>query len=121
MRHRAKRLITLSGKSFTERNAIMRNLLTSFCLHKSLQTTQKKAKMLAPMIEKLINVVNTKDELNAIRAVMQLVYTEAASRELFTNIAPRFKERKSGMTRITSIKYRAGDSATLVKLELVDA
>ncbi len=77
--------------------------------------------MLAPMIEKLINVVNTKDELNAIRAVMQLVYTEAASRELFTNIAPRFKERKSGMTRITSIKYRAGDSATLVKLELVDA
>ena len=119
MRHRAKRLITLSGKSFTERNAIIRNLLTAFCIHKAIKTTKKKAKILAPIIEKLINVVNTKDELNAIRTVMQNVYTETASRELFTNIAPRFKDQKSGMTRITPIKYRIGDSATLVQIELI--
>jgi large subunit ribosomal protein L17 len=121
MRHRAKRLLQLSGKTFTEKNAIIRNLLTAFFVHKSLKTTKKKAKMVAVEIEKLINVVNTDSELNAIRTVMQNVYTELSSRELFTNIAPKFKDRRSGMTRITPIKYRAGDCATLVKLELVEA
>jgi large subunit ribosomal protein L17 len=121
MRHRAKRLIQLSGKTFTEKNAIIRNLLTAFFVHKSIKTTKKKAKMIAIEAEKLINVVNSDSELNAIRTVMQNVYTELSSKELFKNIAPKFKDRKSGMTRITPIKYRSGDSATLVKIEFVEA
>lgn len=72
------------------------------------------------MIDKLINTVNTKDEMNAIRAVMECVYTEASSRELFTQVAPKYKGKKtSGFTRIIPVKYRDGDSAKLVCLELV--
>ena len=72
------------------------------------------------MIDKLINVVNTKDEMNAIRIAKKIIFTKDASLELFKNIAPKFKDQKtSGFTRITPIKYRDGDNAKLVILELV--
>jgi len=97
-----------------------RNLLTAFFLHKSIKTTEKKAKTIIPMIDKLINVANTKDEMNAIRFVMQYLFTKDSSLELFKNVAPKYKEKKSsGFTRITPIKYRDGDNAKLVALELV--
>jgi len=120
MRHRVKKYLKFNNKSFAHRDAMKRNLVTSFFLHKSIKTTEKKAKAVVPMIDKLINVVNTKDEMNAIRQVMQTVYTKEASLELFKNIAPKYKwQRTSGFTRITPIKYRDGDNAKLVILELV--
>ncbi len=72
------------------------------------------------MVDKMINAVNTKDEMNAIRYVMQYLFTEESSKELFQNVAPKYKDKKtSGFTRITPIKYRDGDNAKLVALELV--
>ena len=119
MRHRVRKYKKFNNKSFAHRDAMKRNLVTSFFMHKSIKTTEKKAKSIVSIIDKLINVVNTKDEMNAIRQVMQTVYTKEASLELFKNIAPKYKERKSGFTRITPIKYRDGDNAKLVILELV--
>jgi large subunit ribosomal protein L17 len=99
---------------------MQRNLVTSFFLHKGITTTEKKAKSIVPMIDKLINAVNTKDEMNAIRYVMEYLFTEDASKELFSNVAPKYKNlRTSGFTRITPIKLRDGDNAKLVALELV--
>jgi len=99
---------------------MQRNLVTSFFLHKGITTTEKKAKSIVPMIDKLINAVNTKDEMNAIRYVMEYLFTEDASKELFTQVAPKYKnQRTSGFTRITPIKLRDGDNAKLVALELV--
>ena len=58
--------------------------------------------------------------MNAIRYASTYLFTEEASRELFTNIAPKYKGKKtSGFTRMTPIKYRDGDNAKLVALELV--
>lgn len=89
-------------------------------MHKSIKTTEKKAKAIVGMIDKMINVVNTKDELNAIRYVMQYLFTKEASLELFQHIAPKYKgEKTSGFTRMTPIKYRDGDNAKLVLLELI--
>ena len=99
---------------------MQRNLITSFFLHKGITTTEKKAKSIISTIDKLINIVNTKDEMNAIRDVMTYLFTEEASVELFKNVAPKYKGKKtSGFTRITPIKYRDGDNAKLVSLELV--
>lgn len=120
MRHRVRKHLKFSNKSFQHRDAMIRNLATSFFEHKSLKTTEKKAKAVLPLIDKLINVVNTKDEMNAIRQVSQYLYTKKSSLELFENVAPKYKgERKSGFTRITPIKYRDGDSAKIVILELI--
>ncbi len=120
MRHRVRKHLKFNNKSFAHRDAMKRNLVTSLFLHKSIKTTEKKAKSIIPMVDKLINVVNSKDEMNAIRYANTIIYTKEASIELFKNIAPKYKgERKSGFTRITPIKYRDGDNAKLVLLELV--
>jgi len=119
MRHRVRKNLKFNWKDFQHRKAMERSLLTNFCLHKAIKTTEKKAKAIAPMIDKLINVANTKDEMNAIRHIMTLIYTKESSLELFNNIAPKYKWRTSWFTRITPIKYRDGDNAKLVLIELV--
>jgi len=120
MRHRVRKHLKFKKKDFQHRKAMERNLLTSFFLHKSIKTTEKKAKFIVPMIDKLINTVNTKDEMNAIRYVMQYLFTKESSVELFKNVAPKYKGTKtSGFTRITPIKYRDGDNAKIVLLELI--
>lgn len=120
MRHRVRKHLKFNKKSAAHRDAMLRNLVTSFFVHKSLTTTEKRAKAIVPLIDKLINVANEKNEMNAIRQVMQYVYTKESSLELFQNVAPQYKDKKaSGFTRITPIKYRDGDNAKLVVLELV--
>lgn len=58
--------------------------------------------------------------MNAIRAVMEYLYTKESSLELFKNVAPKYKGKKtSGFTRMLPIKYRDGDNAKLVLLELI--
>ncbi len=120
MRHKVRKHLKFTRKSFAHRNAMQRNLLTSFFMHKGITTTEKKAKSIVPMIDKLINTANTKDEMNAIRYAMTQLFTEAASRELFSQVAPKYKGKKtSGFTKIVPIKYRDGDNAKLVSLSLV--
>lgn len=120
MRHRVRKHLKFNKKTFSHRRSMERNLLTSFFTHKSLKTTEKKAKFIVPMIDKLINTVNVKDEMNAIRYVMTYLFTKESSLELFKNVAIKYKGKKtSGFTRITPIKHRDGDNAKLVLLELI--
>lgn len=120
MRHRVRKNLKFNWKTFSHRKAMERNLLTNLFLHKAIKTTPKKAKAIIPLVDKLINVVNTKDELNAIRQVMQYVFTKESSKELFANIAPKFKgEKTSWFTRMTPIKYRDWDNAKIVLLEIL--
>lgn len=82
-------------------------------------TTPKRAKALSIMVDHLVNIVNSKDEMNAIREVQKNVFTKESSIELFKNIAPKYKDRKCGLTTTTPIKYREWDGAKLVKIQLV--
>lgn len=118
MRHRVKRHLKLNHKPGAHTDSVIRNLLTSFFLHKSLVTTHKRAKAISGKIDRLIVDVKKKDTKNAIREAMSILYTEASSKELFS-VAEKSGERNSGFTRITPIKYRDGDSAKLVQIELV--
>ena len=120
MRHRVRKNLKFNWKTFQHRKAMERNLLTNLFLHKAIKTTPKKAALIVPMVDKMINVVNTKDEMNAIRYVMQYLFTKESSLELFKYVAPKYKDAKtSGFTRVTPIKYRDGDNAKLVLLELI--
>lgn len=120
MRHRVKKHLKFNNKNCKERNSMERNLVTQVFLHKAIKTTEKRARAIVPMIDRLINVVNTKDEMNAIRYAMTFLFTKESSLELFQNVAPKYKGQKtSGFTRITPIKYRDGDNAKLVLLELI--
>jgi large subunit ribosomal protein L17 len=122
MRHRVRKNLHFKKKDVDHRNAMIRNLLTSLFTHKSLMTTEKRAEAVSPFVDTLINVVNSvvtdNDKMNAIRRVGEYLFTKDSSIELFERVAPKYKDRKSGFTRITPIKYRTGDNAKLVKLEL---
>jgi large subunit ribosomal protein L17 len=91
MRHRVKKYLKFNNKDFAHRDAMKRNLLTSLFLHKSLKTTEKKAKSIISEVDSLINTVNNKDEMNAIRYCMKFLYTKESSLELFKNVAPKYK------------------------------
>lgn len=119
MRHRVNNLFKFNHKDWDHRNATIRNLCTSFFMHKSMITTPKRAKALSIMVDHLVNIVNSKDEMNAIREVQKNVFTKESSIELFKNIAPKYKDRKCGLTTTTPIKYREWDGAKLVKIQLV--
>lgn len=119
MRHRVKKYKNFKKKDIDHRNAMLRNLLTSFFTHKAITTTEKQAKAIVGEIDRLINVANTKETGLAIREIASILFTKQAGIELLNHIAPQYKGLMSGFTRITPIKYRDGDSAKVVKLELV--
>lgn len=119
MRHRVKKYKNFKKKDLDHRTAMLRNLLTSFFTHKAITTTEKQAKAIVGEIDRLINVANTKEHGLAVREIASILFTKQAGKELLNVIAPQYKAITSGFTRITPIKYRDGDSAKVVKLELV--
>ncbi|MFA6090429.1 MAG: 50S ribosomal protein L17 [Candidatus Gracilibacteria bacterium] len=122
MRHRVRKNLHFKKKDVDHRNSMLRSLMTSLFTHKSLMTTEKRAEAVTPFVDTLINVVNSvtseQDKMNAIRRVGEYLFTKESSISLFEQVAPKYKGKTSGFTRITPIKYRTGDNAKLVKLEL---
>ena len=121
MRHRVKKYGHFKKKDQAHRSAMLRNLVTSFFLHKSLITTEKRALAIVGIIDNLILVANSDNKLNALRDATSYLFTKESSVELFERVAPKFKGKTPGYSRITPIKYRTGDAAKLVKLELIEA
>ena len=118
MRHKVRKHKKFNNKDKNHRDAMLRNLVGQLFIHKSIMTTQKRAKAITPIVDKLLNIAKSEDKMNAIRQAMQVLYTEEASRELFS-VAAKYTDRDSGMTRIIPAKLRDGDNAMLVKIELV--
>ncbi len=119
MRHRVKKHLRLSGKDKAHRKSVVRSLITGLFENKSIVTTEKRALAVEPVSHKLIELVKSgQTDYNKIRAIAPEVHTESASQAILA-MADTYKDRKGGYTRITPIKYRDGDGALLVKLELV--
>lgn len=99
---------------------LLANLATALFTHKSITTTETKAKRLRPLAERLITFAKRGD-LHARRRVMTIIRDKSAVHELFTQIAPLVAEREGGYTRITKVGYRKGDNAPMAVIELVEA
>jgi large subunit ribosomal protein L17 len=108
------------GRHSKHRELMFRNMLVSLFDHERVQTTQAKAKMLRRRAEKMITVAK-KGSLHARRQAFALLRSEDSVKKLFDEIAPRFKERNGGYTRIYKLGWRAGDAAPLSLVELLAA
>ncbi|MEJ5944371.1 50S ribosomal protein L17 [Pseudokineococcus basanitobsidens] len=97
---------------------ILANLATQLFEHRSITTTQAKARRLRPFAERLITFAKRGD-LASRRRVMTVVRDKTVVHELFTDIAPQMSEREGGYTRTTKIGPRKGDNAPMVVIELV--
>ncbi len=97
---------------------LLANLAAALFTHKSIKTTETKAKRLRPVAERLITFAKRGD-LHARRRVLAVIGDKSVVHELFTEIAPLVELREGGYTRITKLGYRKGDNAPMVQIELV--
>jgi len=106
------------SRSSSHRWALMRNLITSLLREEKIRTTDPKAKELRRWAERIITL-GKQGTLHARRQALGIVQDKAVVRKLFDTIAPRFKERPGGYTRIIKIGWRHGDAAPISLIELV--
>ena len=97
---------------------LLANLAAALFTHKSIKTTETKAKRLRPVAERLITFAKRGD-LHARRRVLAVIGDKSVVHELFTEIAPLVELREGGYTRITKLGPRKGDNAPMVQIELV--
>ena len=97
---------------------LLANLAAALFTHKSIQTTETKAKRLRPLAERLITFAKRGD-LHARRRVLTVIHDKGVVHELFTEIAPLVADREGGYTRIIKTGYRKGDNAPMAVIELV--
>jgi len=118
MRHR-KSGRQLSRNS-AHRWALMRNMITSLLREEKIKTTDPKAKELRRWADRVITL-GKQGSLHARRQVLSIVQDKTVVRKLFDTIAPRFKDRPGGYTRIIKLGLRRGDAAQMAVIELVGA
>jgi len=100
-------------------NAMLRNLATSVILYEKVKTTRAKAKLVKPIIEKLITKAKQSSAMNAMRQLNAYFLDKNASKKLTIELLERYKERTSGFVRLTNLGFRAGDAAPMVQIELI--
>ena len=117
MRHnrRTRRL----GRNFSKRKALLDNLVISLLTYQAIKTTLPKAKEAQRVADHVINLGKT-DTLAARRQVFSYLQNHKLTSELFKKVAPRFKSRKGGYTRVILLNKRKGDNAQLALLELTE-
>jgi len=117
MRHR------VFGKKFNrdikQRKSLFKNLIASLVMNEEIQTTESKAKAIKGVIDKLI-ANGKKGTLHVRRIIAAFLQNKHAVNKILDELAPRFKNRMSGFTRIIRIGERRGDNAMIVRLELVE-
>jgi large subunit ribosomal protein L17 len=97
---------------------MLANLAAALITHRSIKTTETKAKRLRPVVERLVTFAKRGD-LHSRRRVLAKISDKTVVHELFTEIAPLVADREGGYTRITKLGFRKGDNASMVQIELV--
>jgi len=106
------------GRSKNERKALFRSLISSLILKERIVLSEAKAKAIKPDVEKLVTKALKGGNI-AMRIVAQNLYPNAFEK-FITDVAPRFKDRKGGYTRIVRMGSRLGDQSQEVMLEWVE-
>ncbi len=107
------------GKTSSHRSAMFRNMAVSLFEHEVIRTTLPKAKELRRVAEPLITL-SKEDSVANRRLAFSRTRSDSAVGKLFKELGPRYKTRPGGYLRVLKAGYRAGDSAPMAIVELVD-
>ncbi len=124
MRHRKAGYKLSLGKD--DRRALRRNLIIQLFEHERIRTTRAKAYAVRGQAERLITLAKNGNEagdekmVHARRLAAARLSNPEAVKKLFDDIAPRYKNRNGGYTRLIKLGLRHGDAAEMVYLELVE-
>jgi large subunit ribosomal protein L17 len=105
------------GREKDQRKAFLKSLAVNLILKGKIKTTEPRAKEMRKLVERMITK-NKEGNLAAIRLTGKFLPTVALNK-LIKEIAPRYKDRAGGYTRITKLGSRISDSAPMVFIELV--
>lgn len=108
------------GRGTDQKRMLMRSLLKSLILHERISTTEAKAKELRPAIEKMVTRARVDTVANRCLVSSRLGNDQKAVRKLFTTIAPRYKDRKGGYTRIIKRAVKATTGRKEAYIAFVD-
>lgn len=106
------------GGSPSHQKALLSNLAKEVIVHGRITTTETRAKMAGPVVERLITY-GKKGDVAARREALKVIRDRNVIHRLFADIAPKYSERNGGYTRILKLGPRQGDNASMVILELV--
>jgi large subunit ribosomal protein L17 len=107
------------NRNSSHRKAMFSNMTNSLLDHEIIKTTLPKAKELRRVAEPLITLAKEDSVANRRSAFASLRDKEMVGK-LFNELAPRYKERPGGYTRILKCGFRSGDAAPMAYIELVD-
>jgi len=106
------------GRTSSHRKALLKNLSIALITSGKIETTLPKAKELRSYFEKLVTKARVADS-NAHRVIFSYLQDKEATKKLINEIAPEYKTRNGGYTRITKTRTRRGDAASMAFIELV--
>jgi large subunit ribosomal protein L17 len=117
MRHRKAKYKL--GMRTSQREAMLRNMVTSLFEYESITTTDARAKALRSLADKMITL-GKRGDLHARRQALAVVRSKRVAQMLFDDIAPRFANREGGYVRVIKKGFRPGDNAAVSLVELVE-
>ena len=107
------------NRDSSHRKSMFRNMACSLLEHEVIKTTVPKAKELRKVAEPLITLAKLDSVANR-RLAFSRTGNKGVVSKLFTELGPRYQDRAGGYTRILKCGFRAGDSAPMALVELVD-
>lgn len=113
--HKANRKF---GRVRKQRTALLKTLAVSLILKEKIKTTEAKAKELRPFVEKIISAGKGND-LSARRLIVSKIGAGLASKKVIEIIAPKYKSRNGGYTRISKMLDRKSDGSKMAQIEFV--
>ncbi|MBM3585508.1 MAG: 50S ribosomal protein L17 [Alphaproteobacteria bacterium] len=107
------------NRTTEHRAATLANMAAALIKHEQITTTLPKAKELRPFVEKLVTL-GKQGGLAARRRAHATLQDATMERKLFDTLAPRYRDRVGGYTRVLKAGFRYGDSAAMAVIEFVD-
>lgn len=118
MRHR--RLRRKLGVRTKHRRALLRNLVRNLVIHKRIQTTYAKAKEASAFADHMVQLAKDGADLHVRRHLISELGSSKTAHTLIAEIAPKFKSRQGGYTRVLRLGFRPGDAADTALLEFTE-
>jgi len=107
------------NRTHEHRKAMFSNMICSLIEHEQIKTTLPKAKELKRIADKYVSI-GKKGNLHARRIAYSKLKQDAAVKKLFETLAPRYKDRHGGYTRVIKAGFRYGDMSPMAVIEFVE-
>ena len=104
------------NRTSAHRKALFKNMVLALIRHERIKTTDPKAKELRRIADRMVTL-GKQNDLAARRRAFAFMQSHEAVQKLFDEIAPRFKDRNGGYTRVIKFGHRRGDAAMLSVIE----